>query len=333
MKSSLAFWRCLACAALITWLLPAQSVAADPSQFKPGDKIMYKDSGYPEVWEQGVFVRSTPDGKQPIIRKKPSQFFPDGFETGFQWVDIRPLAAPAADAKPAKTKTKRVAKASPAAPPALTGPPAPAPLAGALLTQAEILDFLRTRLGPEPFVHPQHSQIKAELAQMIKARGLAFRYETLSDFSNQLSKFGATSDITFPLGDNFGPPTQRSWLLGNWNLGKIGAAVDYTKDNRVFRQTEIGVKDVGGLTIQPDGKYIWKTDTAAGVLQGTWRPATSEEMKYQGGDGLVLLKAKSGWDWIVMQDRVTRLGGDWINIAELGTRQVRENGSRKAKAR
>jgi len=118
--------------------------------------------------------------------------------------------------------------------------------------------------------------------------------------------------------------------MGAWNLGKIGAAVDYVKNNRVYRQGEIGVANVGTLTLNANGTYIWK----AGVkdsTSGKWRKATSKEMTSEGGDGIVLLKAKSGYDWLVTKDRRTKLKGEWINISELGTRQINEYGSRNSK--
>jgi hypothetical protein len=116
--------------------------------------------------------------------------------------------------------------------------------------------------------------------------------------------------------------------MGAWSLSKIGATVDYVRNNRVYRQNEIGVKGLGTLTIAANGSYIWKSTTPAATFRGKWRKATATEMKYQGGDGIVLLKAKSGWDWIVMQDRTATIKGDWISISELNTRQVREFGLR-----
>jgi hypothetical protein len=113
-------------------------------------------------------------------------------------------------------------------------------------------------------------------------------------------------------------------------VGKIGAAVDYTKNNRVYRQGEIGVGNVGTLTLNANGTYIWKSATAQST-SGKWRKATREEMKSKGGDGIVLLKAKSGYDWIVTKDRTTTLKGEWLNISELGTRQINEYGSRNGK--
>ncbi len=115
--------------------------------------------------------------------------------------------------------------------------------------------------------------------------------------------------------------------MGAWNLGKTGAAVDYTRNNRVYRQGEIGVANVGTLSLNANGTYVWKSATAQST-SGQWRKATKEEMKSQGGDGIVLLKAKSGYDWIVTKNRATTLKGEWIFISELGTRQINEYGSR-----
>ena len=86
----------------------------------------------------------------------------------------------------------------------------------------------------------------------------------------------------------------------------------------------------GVLTVSPNGTYTWqayKNDAPAQLLRGTWRKATPTEMRYQGGDGIVLLKAKSGWDWVVCQDRQAT-SGEWIRVAEVVSRQVREFGAR-----
>ena len=56
--------------------------------------------------------------------------------------------------------------------------------------------------------------------------------------------------------------------------------------------------------------------------------ATAAEMKYQGGAGLVLLDGEQHWDWIVHKD-MTANSGDWINVADINTRQVIRSGVRK----
>jgi hypothetical protein len=65
----------LAMAIALFCLSPTQ-VFAQNKNYTPGQKIEYKSSGYPEVWEEATFVRPTPDGSQPIINQKPSQYQP-----------------------------------------------------------------------------------------------------------------------------------------------------------------------------------------------------------------------------------------------------------------
>ena len=295
---------------------------AQKKDYQPGEKIEWKSSNYPETWEEATFVKASPDGSQPIIREKPNEFHKDGFQRGTSWTDIRPLSAktanqvPAnqtkADNRPTKTETTN-------------------DFGIGLMTQAEVVSFLQTKFGDKPFANPRREELKQELAEMIKTRGLDFRYSTtLTDFNTTLGKYGMTSEVIFPLRDNYGEPTKEKELMGAWNLGKIGAAVDYTKNNRVYRQGEIGVANVGTLTLNTNGTYVWKAG-AKDSTGGKWREATSAEMKSKGGDGIVLLKAKSDYDWIVTKDRTTTLKGEWLNISELGTRQINEYGSRGGK--
>lgn len=210
-------------------------------------------------------------------------------------------------------------------------PAAQADSAGELLTQSDILNFLSTRLGAYSANNPQREQAKKDLVEFIKLRGLDFRDEVGSDFHRQSRKYGLSSEISFTLGDNFGPPTRLNWLMGAWTLGKISAPVDFIKKDGLYRQNEFGVKDVGTLTLNPNGSYVWQY--YAGTLRGAWRKATAAEMRTQGGDGVVLLKAKSDWDWIVMQNRTAKPKDEWISIKGLNFRTVRETGARKVGGR
>ena len=290
--------------------------------FKPGDKVEYKASNWPEKWEAGSVVKILPGGTQVLIREKPNEFFKDGFERAYNLADVRRIVVRAPNNPPANPNPKRDNEAP------ADNKPRNQP-GGSLMTKEEVLNFLNARLGDRPFQHPEREQIRKELAKMIKRRGVSFRYEALSDFANQLARFGATSDITFPLTDNYGPPTKQGWLIGSWSMDIIGATVDTARNNRVVRQGEMGAKG-GRLTINPDNTYLWQAyanDPPAKHIKGTWRAASAEEMKYQGGDGIVLQAAKSSWDWIVMQDRAAP-NGEWIRVADITSRQMREFGKR-----
>ncbi len=325
-------WRRIGSLALMTIALlfiTDIQATAQKKDYKPGEKIEYKSSGYPEIWEEATFVRATPDSSQPIIRQMPNEFHKDGFQRAASWADIRPLSV-----RPNKASVVTNQNENPVddtgADNNRTTSETTNDFGIGLMTQAEVLSFLQTKLGDKPFQNLRREEIKKELAEMIKARGLDFRFDSSTDFYNKLGKYGATSDIIFPLRDNYSAPTKQAWLIGAWNLGKIGAAVDYVRNNRVYRQGEIGVGNVGTLTLNANGTYIWKSATKDST-SGRWRKATSEEMKSQGGEGIVLLKAKSGYDWIVSKNRTTTLTGEWIYISELGTRQINEYGSRGGK--
>ena len=298
---------------------------AQKKDYKPGEKIEWKSSDYPETWEEATFVKATPDGSQPIIRQMPNEFHKDGVQQATSWAKIRPLSAKTADKVPVNdTEADKNT----------TTPETTNDFGTGLMTQEQVLSFLQAKIGDKAFTDPpREAEFKKELAEMIKARGVDFRF-TSSDtvFWNKLAKYGGlTGELNFPLQYNYGEPTKEKELMGAWNLGKIGAAVDYTKNNSVYRQGEIGVGNIGTLSLNANGTYVWKSVLKAQPVSGKWRKATKEEMRSQGGDGIVLLKAQSGYDWLVTKDRTTTLKGEWINISELGTRQIHEFGSRGGK--
>ena len=101
--------------------------------------------------------------------------------------------------------------------------------------------------------------------------------------------------------------------------------MDFDKDGKRFRDNEFGEGGAGALILNANNTYSWQVPTVPAV-EGTWRAATAAEMQAGGGDGVVLLKAKAGWDWIVVKDRITVPEGDRILISELTTRKVKEYG-------
>lgn len=287
---------------------------AQGAQYKPGDKIDYLEYG---KWETGgTFVGSTQDNKQPVIRKKPNEFYPEGSQTAWSWDRIRPAS-----------------QVQPAGPPAKDVPPKPAvpPENGAdqtpcntTLGENDVLRFLQQRLGNDPFKDATKKEmVERELAKRIRDCGLNFRYQTISKFSDELGKFGATSIVRFPLAENFGPPTKQQWYLGTWT--------NNVQSENAFL---IVAAKTGFLTIDVNGTYTWKlyaADTPAKYLKGRWRAATDNEMAaiFQGGAGIVLLRGKSQLDWIVRHDRNTTLKGRWIVNSDLNTHQMREFGFQK----
>ncbi len=310
---TIAFGACLAALTVCAF--------AQGGQYKPGDKLDYLDYG---KWETGgTYVGSTPDGKQPIIRKQPNEFYPEGSQTAWDWAKIRPAAAANAQPQPP------VQNPPPKDPP-LGLPPAAPPEDGeangcaATLGENEVLGYLERRLGNTPFKDSaKKERTERELAKMIRDCGLNFRYQNLSTFSTNLDKYGATSIVRFPLSANFGPPTKQAWYIGTW--------VNNVQSENYW---SIIAAKTGFLTISGNGTYTWKlysTDPPAKYIKGRWRAATYDEMAamYQGGSGVVLLGGKSGLDWIVKQDRNTTLKGRWIVNSDLNTHQMREFGYQK----
>jgi len=302
----------------------AQSVPN--SSYQPGDKIAYLKTEYPEVWAEGTFLTSTPGGVQPIIREEPNEFSKTGFERASQWSKIRPSGAGAAAvAAPLPTLDQPPVQANQYL---AKEPPMRAPMTGeGLLTEDDILDFLEANLGADPWGHPRRGEVIEELAGLVKQRGVNFHYEVPSDFNTKTSKFGIT-DAYFEIRSNYGPPTTQSWLMGSWSLNRTGRTLDYRVGDEIWRQGEIAVDGLGKLTLDPGGSYTWAARQPNATVRGRWRQATAAEMGYQGGDGVVLIEAKDGWDWRIRQDRETLNPGNWISIQELITSGVGETGFR-----
>ena len=197
-----------------------------------------------------------------------------------------------------------------------------------LMTEEQVLSFVQTKTKNNSITGLEKMEVIEELVETIKARGVNFRYEVGTDFHNKFSSSGVSdSTTTFPLQANYGAPITESWLMGAWSMTKIGATVDYIKNNRVYRQGEIGVGNIGLINVKADGTYTWKS-VEAQPTSGKWRQATREEMKYNGGAGIVLLKAKGGTDWIMFKNRETRTKGDHIVIYHLND-AIKEYGARR----
>ena len=118
-------------------------------------------------------------------------------------------------------------------------------------------------------------------------------------------------------------------LIGTWKLDIVGATTVYEKNGDLYRKEGSAAANTGRLTINPNGTYIWQASAPTAAFRGQWRTATDAGMMSQGGDGIVLVGAKSGWDWIVTQLRgSTVLKGDVIYVSYVNGRGVREIGSR-----
>ncbi|MEO8360411.1 MAG: hypothetical protein ABI672_10310 [Vicinamibacteria bacterium] len=307
----------VAMAMLLMFVLGPGELLAQKTDYRPGEKIEYKASYSKDEWAEGTFVEPSYDGKQPVI-KDSGKFqiaLPD-------WNWIRPV---------------RARPIPPAAVPALPAPvdetPDKTPAGidgGGVMSQAEVLALVRTKLGANPATNPRREDLLREIGQVIKRRGVNFHHDGLSPFANELTRAvgGMDLDLTWTLKENFGPATKQSWLIGSWRLDIVGATTEFEKGGDIYRKEASAAANVGKLTVAADGSYVWRANFPVANFRGRWRKATAAEMKTQGGDGIVLLGAKSGYDWIVMQNRVWTKQGDVVSISDLNTRQLREIGLR-----
>lgn len=208
----------------------------------------------------------------------------------------------------------------------------PTGTAGGPLTKADILGFLKARIGADPWYHPQKAAVIKELAELIRQRGVSFRWVTLE--SGEFVNAGANeSTIPFHIQANFGPPASPVWLQGTWDLFITGATTTLERNGVLYRRGEQGALG-GAVAIFPNNTYAWKlfpNDPPDKYVRGSWRLATPAEMavSYKGGAGVVLLNAYSGVDWVVMKRDDESQQGEGVTIAQLNSRATRQLGTRR----
>jgi len=287
--------------------------------FEPGEQLEYRAVKWPEKWEVGTVVRRIPNGKQVLIREKPTEFNPDGFERAYDFAELRPLKTPGGGDQAASCGDEMSGDTQ--------APPTAA--AGGPMSQEDVLSFLRTRFaGVDPFRHPKREEILEQLRVEALRRGVSFRNETLGAFSNELGKFGALSNVRAALTDNFGAPARLQDLYGEWALFKVGIAIPKEKNGRIAPGREF-FGDGGGIIINPDRTYVWHA--TATPIKGSWRPATPDELAKsdKGGEGIVVLNGKGTWSWLIFKRDEGGPEGTGIKVVDLDTRNLRERGTRR----
>ncbi len=310
--------------------MAAKKPAATPAAgngFKAGQIIQWKDR-ITGKWQQGEFVGETPGGKQPIILQKPGEA---GTQTAWTWDGLKattdddvPAAAPPPVPKPLGARPLPTDKPMPRIP----GNPAPDAPGGKPLTEDEIKKFFTDRIPGKWSDNPeQFRQVKAELDALIKKRGTAFIYNTgLNDFGDWLGAHGM--GYNGPISHNYGAPNDQNWLFGSWDTSITGLPVHWVEGDKLYTWNEIGASGTGRVTISNDGSYRWDTKSAQGVIQGKWHAASADEMGDQGGAGVVLEGAKNGEPWVAFKYRASNPGEEWLGLAEVNRRSIREGAQR-----
>lgn len=188
------------------------------------------------------------------------------------------------------------------------------------LSKQQIVEYLRANVGTDG-PHPKKDAVSEAVVAAIKKRGVNFKYSWQD--GPDISKAGGNRTVNAACQDNYGAPVGTQWLIGPWEL-------QFTNATGFFASRDSAAK-MGFVSIEPGHTYIWKIhedDPPNLWIDGKWREATPEEMKHQGGAGLVLLNGEQHYDWIVHKD-MTANSGEWINVADIGTRQVIRSGQRK----
>ena len=304
------FFRILVLIALASFTFDA-AIAQQTIQFKAGDRIEYKDKSYPtEVWKQGTVVRVMPEYNQVLVRWDPRDDYPSYTHNG---VSIYEQAYNMDSVRPIKPRTMDKPQANDAGANATgNGANKTQPVTdrapninadGGLMSKQEILGYMKTHGYANG--QPKHDlQVCKDLIEIMKKRGvqepLRAGTDDLSPINDNGCAGGLNTDVTEASVSNLGVPPTINWLAGTWTLTVFGDTVySAPGDGYIYKQgPKTGTQ--GSLTISANGSYIWN-DGKGQPVKGAWRYATSEEMKMQGGAGIVLQRAAQGRDWLVFK--------------------------------
>jgi hypothetical protein len=292
-------------------VLVAGSVMAQQATFTVGERVEYKDKSYPtEVWREGTVVRVMPEYKQVLIRWDPRDDYPSYTHNG---VSTYEQAYSMDSVRPVKAKTEIKPQANDAGTNATgNGANKTKPIndraanigaGGGLMSKQEILGYMKTHGYANG--QPKHDlQVCKDLIEMMKQRGVQEPLRAGTDDLSPINDNGCAgaqnTDVTEASVANIGVPPTINWLAGAWTLTVFGDTVySAPGDGYIYKQgPKTGTQ--GSLTISANGSYIWN-DGKGQVMKGAWRYATPEEMKVQGGVGIVLQHAAQGRDWLVFK--------------------------------
>jgi hypothetical protein len=271
----------------------------------PGQAIEYSRTG--ADWELGTIIGPTADGRQCLVRRKPSQFFPEGAEAAFFPNELRPPQGPQPPApQPAPPQPRAGPPADiaqrPIVPPRAPPGPAACP-AGGPMNEEAVLAYARQVLGPNPW-GPDRERGVAQIRDCIKQNGATF--VSSQAFDNRMHAQGTNAvHINYAIDDNYNRHPTLNDYFGTFDLR---SAVTGRLDTQ---------KRLGGLAIDPNGTYVWDVlGDGRNIIRGTWRQATPADMKeYEGGPGIVLQRARDGFDYHVRVNRTPgREAETWIEV-------------------
>jgi hypothetical protein len=293
-------------------LFSTATSSGEEKKFKPGEIVLVPMYG---KLEEAQVVSQ--DASGVLVRQKDWQdgsYKPDGSTRHYTIDKVAKKALPAAAPGTAPAGLGVIK------PPVDTAAKAAAIPGDEPLTKEQVLAFVRERVGTDG-PHPMREKTCAELRDLIKKRGVDFK--PAATLISELHQAGGDMSVYYVLQANVGRPPELKWFLDEWDVW-------LTTRPGFAPSLENGAK-FGFVAIEADHKYLWKVgadDPPAKWIDGKWREATAEELKYYGGAGIVLLKGEQGEDWIVHKDDNAPRDQEWINIAQLESRQIRRGGKR-----
>ncbi|MEW6306209.1 MAG: hypothetical protein AB1705_22310 [Verrucomicrobiota bacterium] len=301
--------------------------AASAQPFKPDEVIEYKASGFPEIWERGKIIKELPGGTQYLVRQKPTQFFPEGFERAYPLNDIRRPQTAAPATTPAPAPTAKAPTPPPPQQPAKAAPPAttpaqPAPVAlptaRGLLDKEQVITYARAAMGANPWANPNRDALLAQIREHIKQHGTRFTAD--DDFRARMNEQGTmSSHIGWAVDSNHGPAPKLTDYIGRYQLtaANRGSQSYERSGSRVKVTTTDSQAKSGQLEIKADGTYVWDLkggDPPEQWLRGKWREVRPDENQpWEAGPAIWLERAKQGYDCMVRMGRQPGWPG-WIEV-------------------
>lgn len=196
-------------------------------KFKPGMQVSYPGG-------VGTVEYVTPSGKQVIVREAPNQFYPQGNTRAYNLDELTIGGKPQTQPTQGNQNTQPVAHAAvpdfptQAAVPALPVVPAAQPTpaqdaakqpvaqgpAGPVMTAQDVVNLFAAKIGdPNQLSWPKNEQIYNEVASIIRARGVDFRYDSAPQIiTDAVAKYRVFSNVTGAIRQNLGPPPGKAIL-------------------------------------------------------------------------------------------------------------------------
>jgi len=287
--------------------LPVPPVVKGDGEFQGGEDV-FVTPGVQEL--KGRVVRQDKWGVLVAFPSPDGQYRAGGQQQYFQPKDVRRAAKPQPNPNPDRGPEPKKPEVGGNRTPVADAPEGPP------LTAEDVLGYLKERIGSDPLFHPKKVQVLEDLKALIRKRGVGFNYRERPDFEKAMNVQGDNDQsIREEMYHNVGAPVKLDWVMGAWDLFYATTSRDRLDDRWVSEEHRKGTNGV--LTIKPDKTYVWANPAGgAGDIAGTWREATSEEMRgvHKGGAGIVLNRALGGGQWLIKEHDLVPSASDKISL-------------------